>query len=430
MSRRATKWLLPLTLAACAAVTSEAAAAPVVLDMNALPGGNWFHAFSGGSATVASGILTIDAPSNDYNEFILYDPFDDWNQNVSNSLGWYVEANVWVDPSTTAGCGGLELWMADHTELVIGGLGNGSICLVYPDFVQVGATTTDGFHKYAVFGKGNNVKVFQDGALVIDHDLSWPGGGTQALVFGDGNQNSANGSTTKSYWDYVLYDTRPCDDPMSLPSTVDTDGDGVSDLCDNCPLDPNASQTDSDNDGIGDACSQTCVTLIDGVSGTVDDSFVNSQSTLTNYGSLGLVQSASLTSLTLRGLISFDTSFIPAGSTVVSADVTLEQHSSNAAGNVSVHANLASWSEGGVNWFNKPAINASAETTFSVPGPAGTGPQMFSIASLVQAWVDGTTANNGVSLNASTGTGVRFYSGEAANSAQRPRIDICYIAGN
>ena len=30
--------------------------------------------------------------------------------------------------------------------------------------------------------------------------------------------------------------------------------DGVGDVCDNCPLVPNASQADSDHDGTGDAC--------------------------------------------------------------------------------------------------------------------------------------------------------------------------------
>jgi hypothetical protein len=34
----------------------------------------------------------------------------------------------------------------------------------------------------------------------------------------------------------------------------DTDGDGVCDKLDNCPLIKNADQTDSDGDGIGDAC--------------------------------------------------------------------------------------------------------------------------------------------------------------------------------
>ena len=43
----------------------------------------------------------------------------------------------------------------------------------------------------------------------------------------------------------------PSDDP---PDPVDSDGDGVADDSDNCPLVANANQEDSDGDGIGDAC--------------------------------------------------------------------------------------------------------------------------------------------------------------------------------
>lgn len=43
-----------------------------------------------------------------------------------------------------------------------------------------------------------------------------------------------------------------------MVNTSDSDGDGIDDTIDNCPLVANPDQVDSDNNGIGDVCDQTC----------------------------------------------------------------------------------------------------------------------------------------------------------------------------
>lgn len=80
-------------------------------------------------------------------------------------------------------------------------------------------------------------------------------------------QEDTNGDGIGDVCDEELYDpdrdsdgdgVRDLDDPCPLvvESNVDSDGDGVPDACDNCPATSNADQIDSDGDGIGDSCAQ------------------------------------------------------------------------------------------------------------------------------------------------------------------------------
>lgn len=41
---------------------------------------------------------------------------------------------------------------------------------------------------------------------------------------------------------------------IAFHESSDTDGDGIQDFLDNCPIDYNQTQTDSDNDGVGNRC--------------------------------------------------------------------------------------------------------------------------------------------------------------------------------
>ena len=66
-------------------------------------------------------------------------------------------------------------------------------------------------------------------------------GGIWTLTIAD--TANGNGGTLNS-WGLTIY----------TASYSDVDGDGIGDVCDNCPLDINPGQEDSDHDGIGDAC--------------------------------------------------------------------------------------------------------------------------------------------------------------------------------
>jgi hypothetical protein len=101
-----------------------------------------------------------------------------------------------------------------------------------------------------------------------------------------------------------------------------------------------------------------------------------------------------------RGLVKFDLSSIPTGSHLIIANLDME-YEMRAGGsspvptfNITVYRNSAAWDELSVTWNSRPSIaEAYGSASFSTFGS-----KTFDMINLVQAWVDGTYPNYGVTL--------------------------------
>jgi alpha-tubulin suppressor-like RCC1 family protein/fibronectin type 3 domain-containing protein len=161
------------------------------------------------------------------------------------------------------------------------------------------------------------------------------------------------------------------------------------------------------------------------------DSYLNQQSTSTNYGTATSVSVMSRTGMARRVPVQFDLSGIPANSTINSA--TLELYATTVSGSqtLNVHRISGSWLENTVTWANQPSYDSTADS--SIAGGTAAGWKIWDVTSLVQEWIDGTSANYGFLVKCSTETGptsisYTFASKENATTANRPILRINYAS--
>ncbi len=121
------------------------------------------------------------------------------------------------------------------------------------------------------------------------------------------------------------------------------------------------------------------------------------------------------------GLVKFDTSGIPAGSTIISASLGLfpiynrvQSPEAPTAATFSPEAILASWSEMGVTWNNKPASANQGDPAVVWNGVTST---WWNVTHIVEGWYSGALVNYGVLLRP-TADGMAGFYGRPAESAQ------------
>ncbi len=155
------------------------------------------------------------------------------------------------------------------------------------------------------------------------------------------------------------------------------------------------------------------------------DTFSYSASPSTNYGTYQnmIVERGSANA---AAYMKFNLSTVPAGATVAKATLRLYVDAVSTSGSFDVFQLNGGWTESGLTYNNAPALGTSATGNHPVTITATSLNQfvVIDITPLVQSWLNGSVANNGVALSPTTNGFFSFDAKEASNSSHQPELEV------
>ena len=156
------------------------------------------------------------------------------------------------------------------------------------------------------------------------------------------------------------------------------------------------------------------------------DAYTNTAGPTTNYGANALlnVESASQTTY-----IKFDLSSIPSGYTganIAKASLKLYVNAVTTAGSFNVDYVTGTWAEKTITANLSPALGTTIASNVSLTKPSAGTYIIINVTSAVQAWLNGTQANDGIALVANSPLNCSFTSKENTGTSHPPELDIVF----
>jgi trimeric autotransporter adhesin len=165
------------------------------------------------------------------------------------------------------------------------------------------------------------------------------------------------------------------------------------------------------------------------------DSYIFSTRGGQNYGTAPTLQveSTLFSHAISNAYIQFDLSSIPSsytGANVTKASLKLfVNYISGAGGSFNVDLANGSWKELGINYNNAPALGTTIASSIPLTTANVNHYVIVDVTSAVQAWLDGSQANDGIALVANNGLAVLFDSKENTQTSHPPELDIVFASG-
>ncbi|WP_438035955.1 DNRLRE domain-containing protein [Sorangium sp. So ce204] len=176
----------------------------------------------------------------------------------------------------------------------------------------------------------------------------------------------------------------------------------------------------------------TCVTIQRGTAGAVEDATIW-ETFPTWSDSTVLLRTGTLAGFGVRhAVLRFDLSPVPAGATVVSSTLRIEQiyRDDTTSSTINIHRILSPWTEPTVTWQslgNGSDFDSAIAASFqSLPGA---GSRTADLTSLTAAWLAGTVPNHGMLLEEAPVLTTSFRSSDDPQVDDRPSLEVCYTTG-
>jgi len=160
-----------------------------------------------------------------------------------------------------------------------------------------------------------------------------------------------------------------------------------------------------------------------------DDAYTNTASPTLNFGGKPVLD---VQSVSQNSYIRFDLSPIPAGYTganIGKATLKLYVNTVTTAGSFNVDFVNGTWTEGTITSNLAPALGTTVAAVVPVTTANRSDYLIVDVTSAVQAWLNGTQANDGLALVANSPLNATFDSKESTTQSHPPELDIVFAGG-